>query len=55
MSDETVFLNVRISSLLKKQAKIRSINLGKSLTEYLIDLIKRDLRHGELFTGGRGY
>lgn len=52
MSEETVFLNVRISLGLKKQAKIRSINLGKSLTEYLVGLIERDLRTMTIFSVG---
>lgn len=50
MSEEVITcINIRIPYELKRRLRILCANRNKSLTEYLVDLISRDIKHAEAF------
>ena len=50
MSQEAITcINIRIPYEVKRRMRIVCANRNKSLTEYLIDLIVRDIEHAEAF------
>lgn len=47
--ERITYINFRIPSEMKRRIKILCANRSKSLTEYILDLIARDIAHAEAF------